>query len=58
MGNTQGVWILYVIVLSLKFLIADKQMTAAGRQWTVKETVEISQPRNFKNALTLKWNSK
>lgn len=42
MRNTQGAWILYVIVLSLNFLIADTQMTAAGKHWIVKGTVEIS----------------
>lgn len=40
-GNKQKVWILYVVVLILKFLIADKQRTAAERPGFEKGTVEI-----------------
>lgn len=35
------------------FLIADKQLTAAGRHGIVKGTADINQHRYFKNALTL-----
>lgn len=56
--NTQGVWILYSIVLILNSLIADKQKTVAKKSGIKRRTAEISQPGYLKNALTLKWNSK
>ena len=45
--NTQGVWILYNIVLILNFLIAEKQRTAAKRPGIERGTVEINWPRYF-----------
>ena len=36
MGNAQGVWILYVVVLTLNFLNADEQVVATERHGIVK----------------------
>ena len=58
MGNTQSIFVLYVIVLSFFFWIDGKQTTATWRQGTVKGTAEINQPRSFKNTLTSKYKSK
>lgn len=52
MENTQGVWILYAIVLMLNFLISEKQGTATKRPEIERGIVEISQPRYFKTVLT------
>lgn len=38
--NTQGVWILYSIGLTMNFLIAEKQMTAAKRPKIERGTVK------------------
>ena len=54
MENTQGVWILYAIVLMLNFLISEKQGTTTKRPEIERGIVEISQPRYFKTVLTLK----
>ena len=48
MGNTEGIWILYVIVLILNFLITEKQGTVIKRPGIERWTVEINQPRYFK----------
>lgn len=50
MDNTQRVWILYVILLSLNFL-------ATKRHW-IMETAGLSQPIYFNNVLTSKCKSK
>lgn len=55
MGNTQGVWILHIVIFLLNFLIVDKQTTAAKRYEKERGTDEINRPRYFKNVLTLKW---
>lgn len=57
MGNTQGIWILYDIVLTLNFLNADEQVKTPERHEIVKGTAELNQPKYFRDALTLKWNS-
>lgn len=57
-GNTQRVWTLYGVVLTLNCLNADEQMTAAERHGIVKGTAELNQPRYFRDVLTLKWKSK
>ena len=57
MGNTEGVWNLYVIVLILNFLITEKQRRAAKRPEIERGSVKINQPRYFQNTLTLKTNS-
>lgn len=49
MRNTQGVWILYAIMLILNFLIAEKQRTAAERPGIERGTAEINQSINFRN---------
>ena len=41
-------------MLVLNFLIVEKQRTAAKRPGIEKGTVEINQPRYFKNALNFK----
>ena len=58
MGNKQGVWILYVVMLTLDFFNVYEQMTAADRLRVVRGTAELNLPRYFRNALTLKWKSK
>ena len=57
MENTQGVWVLYVIVLILNVLVVYKQTTAAKRPG-IERTAGVIQPRYFQSALTLKWKSK
>lgn len=42
MGNPQGVWILYGVLLTLKFLNANGQMTAAERCWIMGGSVELN----------------
>lgn len=44
MGNTQRIWILYVIILSSDFLTAHKGST----HWIMKVD-ELNQPIYFKN---------
>lgn len=39
-------------------LNAEEQMTDAERHGIVKGTGELNQPRHFRDALNLKWNSK
>ena len=48
MGNTQGVWMLHIIVLILTLLFVDKQMTAAKKHG-IERRAGINQPRYFKN---------
>ena len=43
--------------MTLNFLIADGQMTAAKRHKIPRGTAELNQPRYFRDALTLKWKS-
>lgn len=57
MENTQGVWILCVIVLTLNILIADKQMIAAKRHCIVK-AARLNQSIHVKIVLTSKCKSK
>ena len=47
MGNIQGVWILYVIMLILNFLMADGQKTATEINWIRKEINKIYKPKYF-----------
>ena len=54
MGNTQGVWILCSIVLTLNFLIDEKQRAVAKRPGIERGAVEANQCTYFRNALTLK----
>lgn len=54
MENTQGIWILSVIVLSSNFLIADEEMTAAKIYW-IKEIDGLNQSIDSKNIFTSKW---
>ena len=54
MGNIQGVWILYIIVLILNFLMVNKPGTATESHGIKRETDKIYQPKYFKNALILK----
>lgn len=56
MRNTHGVWILYSMVLILKFLIAEKQRTVAERH-RIKRDADADKTyksKYFKNAFTLK----
>ena len=54
MGNTQCIWILYGVFLTLNFLNANVQKTiAAVRHWVMK-AVKLNQPVYFKNILTSK----
>lgn len=57
MGNTQGVWILCGALLTLIFLNAGKQVTAAKRHGIVKGNAELKQSRYFRDVLILKQNS-
>lgn len=47
MGNTQEVWILYGIVLTLAFLIADEQTIGAKIHQIIK-TTKLNQPLYLK----------
>lgn len=58
MKNTQEVWFLCGVVLTSNFQNAGQQMIAVERHKIVRETVELKQPRYFKNVLALKWESK
>lgn len=58
MENIDRVWILYGVLLVLTLLIADERTTNAERHRTVRGTAVLNQPRCFRHALTLKWNSK
>ena len=51
MENTQRVWILYVIMLSLNCFTADEGATAAKRHLIIN-TAELIQPIYFANVLT------
>ena len=42
MENTRGGWILYVIVLSLNFLIAEEKVVVAKTHW-IMEDVRLNQ---------------
>lgn len=55
MKNTQGVWILYGVVLSLNFLNANEWRTAAEKHGIAAETAGANQPRHFRHSLSLKW---
>ena len=57
MKNTQKVWILYVIVLSLNCLTAEEGAAAAKRQLIIN-VAGFSQPIYFENSLTLNFKSK
>ena len=57
MENTQRVWILYVIVLSLNCLTAEERATAAKRHLIIN-AAELIQHIYFENALTSKLKSK
>lgn len=48
MGKTWGVWILYVIVLILKFLIVEKQKTASRIHGIVNWTAKLNQHGYFR----------
>lgn len=57
MGNTQGVWILYCALLTLKFLNTAEQMAVIGRHWNVKGTPELNQLIYFEDVLVSEWKS-
>ncbi|KAM7340214.1 hypothetical protein ACRRTK_000829 [Alexandromys fortis] len=57
MGNTQRIWILYVIVLSLNCLMAKEGATAAKRHLIIN-AAGLIQPTYFEKALTSKFKSK
>ena len=57
MKNTQRVWILYVIMLSLNCLNAEEGATAAKRYLLIN-AAELIQERYFENTLTSKLKSK
>ena len=56
MENTQSVWILYVIMLSLNCLNAEKKATAAKRYLLIN--AKLIQDMYFKNTLISKLKSK
>lgn len=47
----------WALVLSLNFLIANKQTTAAERRGILTGTAGLNQSRYFRDAFTLKWKS-
>lgn len=51
MENSLRVWILYVIVLSLDFLNANKETTTAKVNWIIK-TAELKQTIYFQSVFT------
>lgn len=54
-----GTWILYGILLTLKFLNSSEQrMTISERHWILEGTTKLNKSRSFRNALTLKWKLK
>ena len=57
MKNTQKVWILYIILLSLNCLTAEEGATTAKRH-LIKNAAGLIQPIYFENALTSKFKSK
>lgn len=57
MGNTQRIWILYVIVLSLNCLMAREGAIAAKRHLIIN-AAGLIQPTYFEKALTSKFKSK
>ena len=57
MENTQRIWVLYVIVLSLNGLMAEEGATAAKRHLIIN-AAGLIQHIYFKNALTSKFKSK
>lgn len=42
MGNTQSIWILCGVLLTLKFLNANGEMTAAETRWIMEGSVELN----------------
>lgn len=52
MGNIQQVQILYGVLSSVS-LDPDEQMTAAERNWMIKKTEELNQPRCFTDILSI-----
>ncbi|EGV95152.1 hypothetical protein I79_022183 [Cricetulus griseus] len=57
MKNTQRIWILYAILLSLNCLIAEERLTAAKIHLIIN-AAKLIQRIHFKNALTSKFKSK
>lgn len=51
MENTQGIWILYGVFLTLHFLNANIKKLAAKRHLVI-ETAKLHQPKYFQNVLT------
>ncbi|EGV98651.1 hypothetical protein I79_008408 [Cricetulus griseus] len=54
MENTQRIWILYAILLSLNCLIAEQRLTAAKIHLIIN-AAKLIQLTPFKNALTSKF---
>ena len=57
MENTQKIWILYAIFLSLNCLIAEEKLTTAKIHLIIS-AAKLIQLIYFKNALTSKFKSK
>ena len=57
MKNTQRIWILYAILLSLNCLIAEERLTAAKIHLIIN-AAKLIQLIHFKNALPSKFKSK
>lgn len=54
MENTEGIWILSIIVLILYFFTEGHQAATPGKHGIKRETDNIHQPKYFQNPLTLK----
>lgn len=55
MGNTLGVWILYVAALTLNSLNVNEQTSAVESHGTKRRIAELNQPICFRTVLTSKW---
>ncbi|MGE9805135.1 hypothetical protein ACQP3L_31630, partial [Escherichia coli] len=56
MKNTQRIWIINAILLSLNWLVAEERITAAKIHLIIN-AAELIQPTYFNNALTSKFKS-